>query len=135
MRYRLSPIDGRAFALQALRETTRKRMAVPLRFVRNPFAALFTRSKREDHLVRYVIRECSRGRSLNDVLDDAYVRNRASEQERARLLDRPEVIAAVGTYTIEELRPGRTALDWPSRTGDPRSVLKVRRDRGESRTE
>jgi hypothetical protein len=93
---------------------------VALRFLRNPFAALFARSKREQHLVRYVIRECSRGRSLNEVLDDAYVRNRASDQERARLLDQPELVTALGTHAIEELRPRRTAPGWPSRTGDPR---------------
>ncbi len=88
------------------------------RFLRNPFAALFARSKHEQHLVRYVIRECSRGRPLIEVLDDAYVRNRSTERERARLLDEPEVIAALGRHTIEDLRTGRAALDWPSRASD-----------------
>ena len=65
-------------------------------FFSNPFSFLFTRSSEEDRLATYVIREHGRGRSLDDILDDPYVRNRAHPQEIARLLDRPEVIRAVG---------------------------------------
>jgi hypothetical protein len=65
-------------------------------FFRSPFSFLFTRSSTEDRLAAYVIREHERGRALDDVLDDPYVRNRAHPQEIARLLDRPEVIRAVG---------------------------------------
>jgi len=67
---------------------------------RNPFAFLFTRSSQEDRLATYVIREHGRGRGLDDILDDPYVRNRAHPQEIARLLDRPEVIHALGAGTI-----------------------------------
>jgi hypothetical protein len=63
---------------------------------RNPFSFLFTRSSQEDRLAAYVIREHQRGRALDDILEDPYVRNRAKPQEIARLLDRPEVIRAVG---------------------------------------
>ena len=67
---------------------------------RNPFSFLFTRSSQEDRLATYVIREHQRGRALDDILEDPYVRNRAQPQEIARLLDRPEVIRAVGEGTV-----------------------------------
>jgi hypothetical protein len=71
---------------------------------KNPFAFLFARSRQEDYLARYVLRECGRGRSLHEVLDDAYVRNRSTPQERARLLERPEVVAAIGQRSVAELK-------------------------------
>jgi hypothetical protein len=74
------------------------------RFRGNPFASLFVRSRREQYLADYVIRECSRGRSLDEVLDDPYIRNRTSAEQRSSLLDRPEVVAAVGENALEELR-------------------------------
>jgi hypothetical protein len=71
---------------------------------RNPLAALFARPRREEYLAQYVIRECSRGRALADVLMDRYVLNRSTAEERARLLERPDVVAAIGTSVIAELR-------------------------------
>ena len=65
-------------------------------FLRNPFSFLFARSSQEDRLAAYVIREHERGRPLDDILDDPYVRNRASPDEVRRLLDRPEVVRALG---------------------------------------
>jgi len=41
------------------------------------------------------------------VLDDPYVVNRSTREERARLLERPEVIEAVGRHLIAEMRSGR----------------------------
>jgi hypothetical protein len=73
---------------------------------RNPFSFLLVRSPREEHLSRYVLREYRRGRSLSEVLDDPYVRNRSTEHERARLLERPEVVSALGEQTVAELRHG-----------------------------
>lgn len=69
-------------------------------FVRNPFSFLFARTSQEDRLAAYVIREHARGRSLDEVLDDPYVRNRATPQQVARLLDRPDVIHALGEGTV-----------------------------------
>jgi hypothetical protein len=69
-------------------------------FVRNPFSFLFARSSQEDRLAAYVIREHDRGRALAEILDDPYVRNRANPQEIARLLDRPEVIHALGASDV-----------------------------------
>jgi hypothetical protein len=68
-------------------------------FFRNPFASLFARSSREDQLAAYVIREHKLGRDLGEILADPYLRNRASELERRRLLERPDIIRAVGEDT------------------------------------
>jgi phosphohistidine phosphatase SixA len=69
-------------------------------FIRNPFSFLFTRSSQEDRLAAYVIREHERGRALDEILDDPYVRNRCTREQVARLLDRPEVIHALGETTV-----------------------------------
>jgi hypothetical protein len=67
-----------------------------LSFLRNPFSFLFARSGTEDRLAAYVIREHGRGRNVAEILEDPYLRNRTTEQQRARLLERPEVIRAIG---------------------------------------
>lgn len=77
------------------------------RHSRNPFALLFGRSRREDFLAQYVIRECGRGRALSEVLDDAYVCNRSTPAQRARLLDRPDIVAALGAAANEQLTHAR----------------------------
>ena len=51
---------------------------------------------KEDSLAAYVIREHREGRSLEDILNDPYLKNRATEEQRLRLLERPDVIRAVG---------------------------------------
>jgi hypothetical protein len=56
-----------------------------------------------------VIRECAQGRALAEVLDDPYVVNRSTKEERARLLERPEVIEAIGRHLIAEMQTGRIA--------------------------
>ena len=69
-------------------------------FWRNPFSFLFTRSSNEERLAAYVIREHDRGRALDEVLNDPYVRNRATPAQVARLLDRPDVIHALGEGAV-----------------------------------
>ncbi|HEY8409070.1 MAG TPA: hypothetical protein VIK66_13915 [Gaiellaceae bacterium] len=71
---------------------------------RNPFSFLFVRSRRDQYLVQYVLREYARGRSLGGILEDPYVRNRSTPEERARLLERPEVVAAIGEQAVADLR-------------------------------
>lgn len=71
---------------------------------RNPFGFLFVKSRREDYLSQYVVREYARGRSLQDILEDPYVRNRSTAGERARLLDHPDVVAAIGEQTVADLK-------------------------------
>jgi hypothetical protein len=65
-------------------------------FLRNPFSFLFTASAAEDRVAAYVVREHGRGRTLDDILDDPYVVNRVSQQDLARVLERPEVVRAIG---------------------------------------
>ena len=65
-------------------------------FFRNPFSFLFTTKSSEERCAAYVIREHDRGRSLGDILDDPYVANRLSQSEIARMLERPEIVKAIG---------------------------------------
>jgi hypothetical protein len=69
-------------------------------FLRNPFSFLFARSAKEERVAAYVIREHERGRPLAEILEDPYVRNRCSRDELARLLERPEVVRALGESTV-----------------------------------
>ena len=73
-------------------------------FKGNPFARLFSRSRQDDFLAHYVLREHSRGRALAEILGDPYVRNRSTSEERRRLLDRPDVVRALGENALDELR-------------------------------
>ena len=72
--------------------------------LRNPFSFLFTRSSAEERVAAYVIREHERGRSLEEILNDPYVRNRLTPAQQARLLDRADIIRAVGDDTVESAR-------------------------------
>ena len=71
-------------------------MARVVDILRSPFAFLFTRTKAEEVVAEYVIREHHRGRSLTDILDDPYITNRLSPDQIRRLLDRPDIVHAVG---------------------------------------
>jgi hypothetical protein len=71
------------------------------RFFRGLFSFLGARSSQEERVAAYVIREHDRGRSLEDILDDPYVKNRCSPQELGRLFDRPDVIRAIGDDTAK----------------------------------
>jgi hypothetical protein len=74
------------------------------RFFRSVFSFLGTRSTQEERVAAYVIREHDRGRSLNDILDDPYVRNRCSAREIERLLDRPDIVKAIGDDLADEAK-------------------------------
>ncbi|MDX6515429.1 MAG: hypothetical protein QOH73_1095 [Gaiellaceae bacterium] len=67
--------------------------------LRNPFSFLFAGSQKETRLVEYVLREHGRGRSLAEILEDPFIRNRATDAQRARLMDNPDVIRALGADT------------------------------------
>ena len=67
---------------------------------RSPFSFLFTSKGAEDRVAAYVIREHDRGRTLDDILDDPYVVNRCSQMELARVLERPEVVKAIGDDVV-----------------------------------
>jgi hypothetical protein len=72
--------------------------------LRDLFSFLFTRSSNEERVAAYVVREHERGRSLAEILDDPYVKNRTTPMERDRLLDRPEVIRALGRDVVQSVR-------------------------------
>jgi len=70
--------------------------------LKDVFSFLFQRSAGEERVAQYVIREHERGRPLAEILEDRYVQNRLqSPEQRARLLDRPEVLRAVGSDKAE----------------------------------
>jgi hypothetical protein len=102
-----APLGVARDARQSLPALRDKEVAVPR--WRSPLAALFARSRREEYLVQYVVRECSHGRVFAEVLEDRYVLNRSTKEERARLLERREVIEAIGANVIAEMRAGRLA--------------------------
>ncbi len=78
--------------------------------LKDMFSFLFQRSAAEERVAQYVIREHDRGRSLHEILEDKYVVNRlASPEQRARLLDRPEIIHAIGGDMVEAARAAVTS--------------------------
>jgi len=77
------------------------------RFLKNPlspFGFLFTKSSGEDRVAAYVIREHDRGRGIDDILDDPYVKNRLTAPEIARIIERPDVLRAIGDDIAEAAR-------------------------------
>jgi hypothetical protein len=71
---------------------------------KNPFAFLFAKTSAEEQVVAYITREHRRGRVLAEVLQDRYVQNRLTPQQQARLLDRPDVVHALGEQDIDAAR-------------------------------
>jgi len=55
-------------------------------------------------MAEYIVREHHRGRPLGEILEDAHVKNNLSKEQIPRLLDRPEVVHALGEDVISELR-------------------------------
>jgi len=72
--------------------------------LRSPFSFLTARSSIEDRVAAYVVREHSRGRGLSEILEDRYVQNRLTVDQQRRLLDRPEVVHALGDDAVEHTR-------------------------------
>jgi hypothetical protein len=68
------------------------------------FSFLRTGSQTEERIAQYVIREHHRGRPLSEILEDHYVTNRLSPDQVRRLLERSDVIHAVGEDTISSMR-------------------------------
>ena len=65
-------------------------------FLRNPFSFLFAKTGAEERVAEYVIREHHAGRALDAILEDHYVVNRLGPRQIARLLEREDVIRAIG---------------------------------------
>jgi hypothetical protein len=64
--------------------------------VKGAFSFLSSRTQSEERMAQYVIREHHRGRPLAEILQDHYVTNRCSPEQIRRLLDRPDVVHALG---------------------------------------
>lgn len=78
--------------------------------IKDMFSFLFARSSGEERVAQYVVREHDRGRSLAEILEDKYVVNRLpSAEQRARLLDRPEIIQAVGADMVAAAKAAASA--------------------------
>jgi hypothetical protein len=74
------------------------------RFFRGVFSFTGVKSSQEERVAAYLIREHDRGRSIQEILDDPYVRNRASPQEIERVLERPDVIRSIGDDVAKAAR-------------------------------
>jgi len=72
--------------------------------LRSPFSFLFAGSSKDERIAAYIIREHERGRRLGEIVEDPYIRNRATERELARLLERPEVVQALGRAAVAETK-------------------------------
>jgi hypothetical protein len=59
---------------------------------------------KEETLAAYIVREHRLGRSIEEIMGDPYLKNRCTEEQRLRLLDRPEVIRAIGEDTAAMAR-------------------------------
>ena len=73
-------------------------------FFRGLFSFLGTHRAAEDRVAAYLIREHRRGRRLAEILDDAYVKNRLTPQQCERLLEREDLIHAIGHEEIAAVR-------------------------------
>jgi hypothetical protein len=71
---------------------------------RNPFKSLFAPTRRDQYVERYVLHEHLKGRAFAEILEDPYVRAWSTPQERARLLERPKLVAALGDHAIADLK-------------------------------
>ena len=72
--------------------------------ISNPFKSLFGATRREQYVEQYVLREHRKGRAFAEILEDPYVLAWSTADERARLLERPDVVAAIGANAVAELR-------------------------------
>jgi hypothetical protein len=73
-------------------------------FLRNPFSFLFAKSRTEEAVVAYVLREHGSGRRVEEILQDAYVQNRLSPEQQRRMLTRADVVHALGEQDVEAAR-------------------------------
>jgi len=72
--------------------------------LRSPFSFLFAKTSVEEQVVAYLTREHARGRRVSEILQDRYIQNRLTPQQQARLLDRPEVVHALGEHDVDAAR-------------------------------
>ena len=73
-------------------------------FLRNPFSFLFARSSAEEVVAGYLLREHEKGRSVAEIVTDPYVHNRLTHEQQQRMLERPDLIHALGEQDIAAAR-------------------------------
>ena len=73
-------------------------------FTRNPFAFLFAKTSAEEHVAAYLLREHATSRRVEDILQDPYVQNRLTREQQRRLLDRPDIVHALGEQVVSSAR-------------------------------
>jgi hypothetical protein len=72
--------------------------------VKGAFSFLSSRTQSEERIAQYVIREHHRGRPLAEILQDHYVTNRCSPEQIRRLLDRPDLVHALGDDVVADAK-------------------------------
>ena len=72
--------------------------------IKSAFSFLSSRTQSEERIAQYVIREHHRGRPLHDILEDHYVTNRLTPEQITRLLDRPDLLHALGEGLVNETK-------------------------------
>lgn len=72
--------------------------------IKGAFSFLSSRSQTEERMAQYVIREHHRGRPLAEIVEDNYVQNRCTPEQIQRLLDRPDVIHALGEDLVSNVK-------------------------------
>ncbi len=74
---------------------------------------------RDERLVRYVVKQISLGRNLDDILTDSYVTSISGEVKRAELLENPQIIHAIQDGIKKQFADYKS--DTRSSSSDPRS--------------
>jgi hypothetical protein len=72
--------------------------------IKSAFSFLSSRTQSEERIAQYVIREHHRGRPVRDILEDHYVTNRLSAEQIKRLLDRPDLLHALGEGLVNDTK-------------------------------
>ena len=72
--------------------------------IKSAFSCLSSRTQSEERIAQYVIREHHRGRPLHDILEEHYVTNRLTTEQIKRLLDRPDLLHALGEGPVSETK-------------------------------
>ena len=72
--------------------------------IKGTFSFLWSRTQSEERIAQYVIREHHRGRPVHDILEDHYVTNRLSPEQVRRLLDRPDMLHALGESLVNDTK-------------------------------
>jgi hypothetical protein len=70
---------------------------------KNPFSFFFAATKRDQYLEQYLLREYRKGRSIDEILEDPYIQGWSTPDERARLLERPNVVSEIGEHSSADL--------------------------------